>query len=143
MRLGQAIAALQELAARGVDSCRPGHVEAMRQAALLTGPIKQIMLIAANGEVLCTDPGGLAARQEVLTSTATADSGIMLDVIRLADRGERFLRIRKAGAAGPARPGRAGAGEPAACRKPRRRAGSCWARRASRCPMERRSGIRA
>ena len=59
MRLGQAIAALQELAARGVDSCRPGHVEAMRQAALLTGPVKQIMLLGSNGEVLCTDPGGI------------------------------------------------------------------------------------
>src|SRR3954470_23674292 len=47
MRLGQAVAALQELSARGVDSCRSAHVEAMRQTALLTGPIKQVMLIGA------------------------------------------------------------------------------------------------
>ena len=85
------------LSARGVDSCKPAHVEAMRQTALLTGPIKQVMLIAANGDMLCTDTGGLAARQEVLTSAATANSGIVLDVIRLPDRGERFLRVRKAG----------------------------------------------
>ena len=50
MRLEQSIAALQDLSARGVDSCKPVHVEAMRQATLLTGPIKQVMLIAANGD---------------------------------------------------------------------------------------------
>ena len=102
-RLGQAMSALQELAARGVNSCRPGHVDAMRQAALLTGPIKQIMQLAANGEVLCSrHRRDRAARHEVLTSAATADAGIVLDVIRLADRSDRLLRIRKA--AQPGRP---------------------------------------
>ena len=72
IRLGQTIAALQDLSARGVDSCRPAHVEAMRQASLLTGPVKQIMLIGPNGETLCTDTGGAAPRHEVLTSAAAA-----------------------------------------------------------------------
>jgi sensor c-di-GMP phosphodiesterase-like protein len=65
----------------------------MRQTMLLTGPVKQIMLMTATGETLCTDAGAIAARQEVLTSSATADPSIMLDVVRLA--GERFLRVRK------------------------------------------------
>jgi sensor c-di-GMP phosphodiesterase-like protein len=103
IRLGQAVAALQDLSARGVDSCRPAHVEAMRRAALLTGPIKQVALIAASGETLCTDAGGLAVRQEVLTSVAAAKPGIVLDVTRLPERAERFLRIRVAGQ--PDRPG--------------------------------------
>jgi sensor c-di-GMP phosphodiesterase-like protein len=102
-RLRQTTSALQELAARGVDSCKPAHVDAMRHAALLTGPIKQIMQIAASGEVLCTDTGGNAARLEVLASAATADAGIALDVIRLADRSDRLLRLRKAPQ--PGRPG--------------------------------------
>jgi EAL domain-containing protein (putative c-di-GMP-specific phosphodiesterase class I) len=97
LRLGQAIAALQDLAARGIDSCRPGHVEVMHQTAILTGPIKQVMLLAANGEVLCPDTGGIAARHELLTSIAAADPGIVLEVVRLTGPGERFLRIRKAG----------------------------------------------
>jgi sensor c-di-GMP phosphodiesterase-like protein len=97
IRIGQTIAALQELSARGVDSCRPAHLEAMRQAALLTGPIKQVMLIAANGEIVCTDTGGTAVRPDVLTSTATANPDIVLDVMRLPDRDERFLRIRRTG----------------------------------------------
>jgi sensor c-di-GMP phosphodiesterase-like protein len=97
MRLGQAITALQELSARGVDSCKASHIDAMRQAALLTGPIKQVMLLASNGEVMCSDPGAVVLRQEVLTSAAIADAHIVLDVIRLSDRGERYLRIRKTG----------------------------------------------
>ena len=97
IRIGQGIAALQDLSARGVDSCKPAHVEAMRQAALLTAPIKQVMLIAPNGDTLCTDSSGLAARLEVLTSAATAMPDIVLDVAKLPARGERFLRVRKIG----------------------------------------------
>ena len=97
IRVGQSIAALQDLSARGVDSCKPAHVEAMRQAALLTGPIKQVMLIAPNGDTLCTDTSGLAARLEVLTSVATAMPDIVLEVAKLPARGERFLRVRKIG----------------------------------------------
>jgi sensor c-di-GMP phosphodiesterase-like protein len=67
-RIGQSIATLQDLSARGVDSCKPAHVEAMRQTALLTTPIKQVMLIAPNGDALCTDASGPAARQEVLAT---------------------------------------------------------------------------
>ena len=47
--------------------------------------------------VNCADTGGALARQEVLTSAATADPGIMLEVIRLSERGERFLRVRRPG----------------------------------------------
>ncbi len=97
MQLGQAVGALKDLSARGVDSCRPVHVEAMRQAALRTGPVKQVMLIGSNGEVLCTDTGATAARPEVLASAATSSPGIMLDVLQLPDRGERFIRVRKLG----------------------------------------------
>jgi sensor c-di-GMP phosphodiesterase-like protein len=94
-RLGQAIAVLQELAAQGVDSCRPGHVEAMRQGALLTGSVKQIVLLGSNDEVLCADPGAIAVRHEVLTSMAVNGFDIVLDVVRPAERSDRFLRIRR------------------------------------------------
>ena len=103
IQVGQSIAVLQDLSARGVDSCKPAYVEAMRQAALLTGPIKQVMLIAPNGDTLCTDTSGLAARQELLSSAATATPGIVLEVTKLPARGERFLRIRKIGQ--PDKPG--------------------------------------
>jgi sensor c-di-GMP phosphodiesterase-like protein len=96
LQLGQTIAALQDLSARGVGSCRPAHIEAMRQTALLTGPIKQVMLIAPNGELMCADTSGVATRQEVLASAPAANSKVVLEVIRLPERGERFLRVRLA-----------------------------------------------
>jgi sensor c-di-GMP phosphodiesterase-like protein len=94
-RLGQAVATLDDLSARGVDSCMPPHIEAMRQAVLLTAPIKEVMLIAPNGRIMCTDTGGAVGQSTVLDTSATANADIMLDAIRLSDRGERFLRIRK------------------------------------------------
>jgi len=97
IRVSQSITALQNLSARGVDTCKPAHVEAMRQAVLQTGPIKQVMLIAPNGDTLCTDAAGSVARQEVLTSAAAEVPGITLEVTKLPAGGERFLRIRKRG----------------------------------------------
>ena len=98
IRVGQAIDALRDLSGRGVDSCRPAHVEAMRQAVLRTAPVKQVVLIAPNGDALCTEPGGTAGRPEVLTSAAAAD--FFLDVVRLPEGGDRFLRVRKIGQGG-------------------------------------------
>ena len=71
-----------------------GSPRAMRQAALLTGPVKQIVLLGSNDEVLCPIRARVV-RHEVLTSMAVAGSDIVLDVIRLADRSDRFLRIRR------------------------------------------------
>ena len=95
--LDQTVAAIEELSARGVDSCRPAQVEAMRQATVRIGPIKQIMLIGANGDILCTDTGGPGAKQQVLTSATTSNPAIVFDVVLLADRRDRFLRVRKPG----------------------------------------------
>ena len=39
----------------------------------------------------------LATRPDVLSSATTATSGIVLEVTKLPDRGERFLRIRNIG----------------------------------------------
>ena len=95
IQLGQTVTALRALSARGVDSCRPTNLEAMRQAALLTGPIKEVMLIAANGQIMCSDTGALVGRQQLVVSTSTAEPDVMLDVVRMSDRNDRFLRVRK------------------------------------------------
>jgi len=104
MRLRQTVDTLSDLSARGVDSCRPSHLEAMRQAALVSGPIKDVMLIAPNGEIMCADAGGLLGRLSVSSSAATAAADVMLDVMldvmQRSDRGERFVRVRKLGDAG-------------------------------------------
>src|SRR5471030_2788786 len=53
-RVTQVIATLDGLAARGVDSCRPSDVEAMRQAAFDTMPVKEIAVVGPDGQTLCT-----------------------------------------------------------------------------------------
>jgi len=93
-QIGQAIAAIQDLSGRGVDSCKPPNIEAMRRAALQTGPVKEITLIGANGQIACSDTGA-QVRPQVIVTIATANRDFMLDLVRVAD--ERFLRVRKMG----------------------------------------------
>ena len=100
--LGQTVGVLRDLSARGVDTCRPPQIEAMRQATLQTGPIKELMLIGLNGQIMCTDTGPMAERHQVLSSVSTAFADVMLDVVALPDRGERFFRVR--GIAKPGKP---------------------------------------
>jgi sensor c-di-GMP phosphodiesterase-like protein len=95
IQIRQTVAALSALSAEGVDSCGPAGLEAMRQATLLTGPIKEVMLIARNGQVLCTSTGGPPGHSQLVGSASTSEPGIMLDVIGSPDRNERFLRVRK------------------------------------------------
>ena len=93
-QIGQAIAAIKDLAVRGVDSCKPPNIEAMRRAAMQTGPVKEFALIGANSQIVCTDTGG-QSRPQVIVTMATADRDFMLDLVRVVD--ERFLRVRKMG----------------------------------------------
>src|SRR6185295_19557479 len=52
-QVGQTAALLQELSARGVDTCKPAHIEAMRQLVFVSGPIKEVMLVGPAGQMMC------------------------------------------------------------------------------------------
>lgn len=93
-QIGQVISAINELSARGIEGCKPPQVEAMRRAAWQTAPVKEVMLIGANGQIVCSDSGVLT-RPQVIVTVATANRDFMLDLVRVAD--ERFLRVRKMG----------------------------------------------
>src|SRR5205823_5459943 len=56
-QIGQTIALLNDVTARGLDTCRPAHIEMMRQLVLVSGLIKEVTLIASNGQMLCADTG--------------------------------------------------------------------------------------
>ncbi len=99
-QVGQTIALLQDLGNRGIDNCRPMQVEAMRQQAFMSGAIKEVMLIAPNGQVQCTDAGPVQGRREVLASAATSQPEIILDIVRTSDLGDRFLSVRRIGGPG-------------------------------------------
>jgi sensor c-di-GMP phosphodiesterase-like protein len=95
LRIGQAAAVLNDLASRGVNSCEPGHLEVLRQKVFISGPIKELALVAANGQTLCADSGLLSEHRSVLASAAAARNALMLDVIAFAGWHERMLRVRR------------------------------------------------
>ena len=75
VRASQALEMLDTLAARGVDSCRPEHIEALRQATFATTPVKEHSIIAPDGRTLCSDVGSsLEARKVVSSELIAPDS---------------------------------------------------------------------
>jgi sensor c-di-GMP phosphodiesterase-like protein len=95
LRIGDTVEVLNELAGQGVDSCNPSNVEALRQKVFLSGPIKELALVAANGQTLCTDEGNPPGTRDVMASAATPGNAVMLDMIWLGDLQERMLRVRR------------------------------------------------
>jgi sensor c-di-GMP phosphodiesterase-like protein len=100
-RVTQVIAALDGLAARGVNSCRVSDVEAMRQAAFDTTPIKEISVVGPGGNTLCTDLGlPLGERKLVSTEPLVGANWYSIDIIQL-ENGQPMVRLHRKVGAGP------------------------------------------
>jgi sensor c-di-GMP phosphodiesterase-like protein len=100
-RVNQTISALNELAAKGVNSCQPGHLEAMRQAAFNTSTIKEVAIIGPDGQALCTHLGTPFGERKVINSEPlNGAEGYTLDIIQIAN-GQRMLQLRRLAGAGP------------------------------------------
>ena len=98
VRIARAVAALDALASRGVDSCRSNHVDALRQATFATTPVKEISVVAPDGRTLCSDVGSMLEQRKVLSSERLApDLDVLLEVIRIGDRTDRMVRLRRSG----------------------------------------------
>jgi sensor c-di-GMP phosphodiesterase-like protein len=95
-RLARIIDSLADLAQRGIDSCRPAHLEALRQANFSTMPIKELSIIDPAGDTLCTDLGiPLGIRKVLASQPLTAEGDIAIEVISLGDRPESMVRVRR------------------------------------------------
>jgi sensor c-di-GMP phosphodiesterase-like protein len=95
LTIDRAVASLDELVNRGIDSCTPANVETLRQSVFASGPIKELALVGPSGQTLCTDVGSSFAPRDVLVSAATSNRDIMLDVVRLEGRDDHLLRVRR------------------------------------------------
>ena len=94
--IARAVTTLDELVARGIDSCRLGNVEALRQTTFATIPVKELSIVAPDGRTLCTDVGNQPEQRKVVTSEPlSADSRTMLELVRLGGQQEPWLRIRR------------------------------------------------
>ncbi|HEX3710952.1 MAG TPA: EAL domain-containing protein [Pseudolabrys sp.] len=100
-RVAQAIETLDALAAHGVDSCRPSQIETMRRAAFDTIPIKEIAVVAGDGQTQCTNLGlPLGLRTVISSEPLFGAPGYTLDIIAL-ERGQRVVRLRRKVGEGP------------------------------------------
>jgi sensor c-di-GMP phosphodiesterase-like protein len=100
-RLIQAVSALDALAAQGVNSCQPSHVEAMRQVAFNTSAVKEVAIIGPDGESLCTNLGNPLGQRKVISSEPlTGAEGYTLDIIQIANS-QRMVQLRHTAGTGP------------------------------------------
>jgi len=100
-RMTVVMGALDGLAARGVNSCGPGHVDAMRQTTFSTSPVKEISIVGPDGQVLCTDLGLPLGERKVLSSEPQAGApGYTFDLIQIAGV-QPMVRLRRTVGAGP------------------------------------------
>ena len=99
-RIARTIAILDALAERGTDTCRASNIEALRQATFATTPVKELSIVAADGRVLCSDAGAGAAEPRKVTSSErlAANSNVRLEVVRIGERPELWVRLRRPGA---------------------------------------------
>jgi sensor c-di-GMP phosphodiesterase-like protein len=97
LRIAQALAVLDHLAAQGVASCAPDHLDALRQATFTTTPVKELSIIAPDGQTLCSNLGTALDRREVLFSEPVGEGlATLLEVLRIGDRPSLALRLRLA-----------------------------------------------
>ena len=93
-RLGEALAALESLAERGVDGCRPNQVEALKRASLSVAWVKQFSVVGAAGQPLCGDlllPGLV----NVLSTRKLRGSNAEIEVVQLGEQSQRMVRLRQ------------------------------------------------
>ena len=94
-RVTQVIAALDGLAARGVDSCEPGDIAAMRQAAFETTPIKEIAVVGPSGTTMCTDLGLPLGERKLMSSEPLVGANwYTIDIVQL-EHGQPMVRLRR------------------------------------------------
>jgi sensor c-di-GMP phosphodiesterase-like protein len=97
-RIVRTEAALDDLAARGIDSCRVSNVDALRQTTFGTSPVKELSIVANDGRTLCTDVGNQPEQRKVVSSEPLSPgSRNLLVVVRLGGQSEQWVRIRRPG----------------------------------------------
>ena len=99
-RLSAALAALDKLAERGVNGCRPDQITALNEAALSVAPVKRFTVIGPAGQPLCADLA-LPGLVRVLSSRTVQGTDAEIEVIQIGEQGGRMVRLRRpAGSSG-------------------------------------------
>ncbi len=101
-RIARVTGTLDDLASRGVDSCRPSQIELLRKAAFDTTPAKELSVIGPDGQTLCTDAGiALGPRRALAAQPISPAGDVWFEVMRLGNPSNRVVRIRRQAAGRP------------------------------------------
>ncbi len=94
-RLAMVIEALDGLAAKGVNSCQPDALDAMRRAAFSTMPIKEVAIVDPTGQTICTHHG-LQLGERVISASAplSGADGYVIDMVQVQNR-KQMVRLRR------------------------------------------------
>lgn len=95
MRLGASLAALDDLARRGIDGCRPEQIDALNAASLSVAWVKQMSVLGPAGQPLCTDSSVTVGPINVLGARPVKGSTAMIEVVQIGDRLIRMVRLRR------------------------------------------------
>jgi sensor c-di-GMP phosphodiesterase-like protein len=99
-RIGRAVTMLDDLATRGVASCRADHLDALRAANLGFGAVKEFSILVPDGRLLCSDLGTVHGEREILsTQPVTARPDVTLELLRIGGT-TKFVRVRRAAITG-------------------------------------------
>jgi sensor c-di-GMP phosphodiesterase-like protein len=93
-RLEQATAVLVDLAASGIDECRPLALESMRLAVFRNTLLKGISILEDHGRTLCTHVGSVAESYAVSREFALSGKRLTLATARFRDIEDRAMRLR-------------------------------------------------
>ena len=95
MRLGRAVEALDELAARGVRACGAEDRAVMHDVMFRAVPVKELSLSDADGHTQCTTQAMPFGTRLVLSQPiANARGDVVLDVVQVGER-ENAFRVRR------------------------------------------------
>lgn len=95
-RIGPVIAGLTDLAERGIASCSPAHVEAMHQTAFAITSVKELAVVGADGQTLCTNLGIPLGRREIVSRPiAPSAPDFVIEIVRIAGRNDPMVRVRR------------------------------------------------
>ncbi|AMN42857.1 EAL domain-containing protein [Rhodoplanes sp. Z2-YC6860] len=99
-RVDRVLAALDDVAKRGIDSCKPADIEALRRANFTTAAVKEFSIVDPDGKTLCSDVGNQSDQRQVVSSEPlAAGSSYLMEVIKFGtDAGISgpWVRFRKA-----------------------------------------------
>jgi sensor c-di-GMP phosphodiesterase-like protein len=97
-RVSEVIAALDGLAARGVNSCTADNLVLMRHAVFETVPIKGIALVKPDGEILCTHAGRSLGERSIFKSESLPGAdGYSIQIIGLESDSNMVRIVRASG----------------------------------------------